>query len=51
MQNLRCPKCGEVFGLDEAGYDRIVKQVRDKEFEKDRKEKGCEYANLGCHIE
>ncbi len=35
MQEIRCPKCGEVFQVDESGYDQIVKQVRDKEFEKE----------------
>ena len=32
MQEIRCPHCGEVFQVDEAGYAAIVKQVRDKEF-------------------
>ena len=32
MQQIKCPKCGEVFRIDEAGYAAIVKQVRDKEF-------------------
>lgn len=35
MQQIRCPKCGEVFQVDEAGYAQIVQQVRDKEFEKE----------------
>ncbi len=35
MQEIRCPKCGEIFQVDEAGYDRIAKQVRDKEFEQE----------------
>lgn len=41
MQELKCPKCGEVFQVDENGYDQIVHQVRDKEFikELDRREK------------
>lgn len=41
MQELKCPKCGEVFQVDETGYDQIVHQVRDKEFikELDRREK------------
>ena len=33
MQEIKCPKCGEVFQVDESGYAAIVKQVRDKEFE------------------
>ena len=32
MQEIKCPRCGEVFQIDEAGYAAIVKQVRDKEF-------------------
>ena len=32
MQQIKCPKCGEVFRIDEDGYAAIVKQVRDKEF-------------------
>ena len=32
MNELKCPKCGEKFQIDEAGYAAILKQVRDKEF-------------------
>ncbi len=32
MQQIKCPKCGEAFQIDEAGYAAIVKQVRDREF-------------------
>ena len=39
MQEIKCPKCGEVFQIDEAGYAAIVKQVRDKEFQKDLKDR------------
>lgn len=35
MQEIRCPKCNEVFQVDESGYSQIVQQVRDKEFEKE----------------
>ena len=35
MHEIRCPRCGEVFQVDESGYTAIVKQVRDSEFEKD----------------
>lgn len=37
MQELKCPNCGEVFTVDESSYATIVKQVRDKEFEKEIK--------------
>jgi len=36
---IKCPKCGEVFTVDEAGYAAIVKQVRDKEFNKELKDR------------
>lgn len=35
MQEIKCPKCGEVFQVEEASYAAIVKQVRDKEFGKE----------------
>lgn len=35
MNELQCPKCGEKFQIDEAGYAAILKQVRDKEFSKE----------------
>lgn len=35
MQEIKCPKCGEIFQVDESGYAAIVKQVRDNEFEKE----------------
>ena len=41
MKEIKCPKCGEVFQVDESGYAQIVQQVRDAEFSKelDRREK------------
>ena len=35
MQEIKCPKCGEVFQVDDSGYAAIVKQVRDREFSKE----------------
>ena len=35
MQELKCPNCGKFFQIDESGYDQIIKQVRDSEFEKE----------------
>lgn len=32
MNEIKCPKCGGVFTIDEASYASIVKQVRDNEF-------------------
>ena len=37
MQELKCPKCGEVFHVDEQGYAQLVSQIRNKEFEKELK--------------
>ncbi len=37
MQEIKCPKCGEVFLVDESGYAQIVQQIRDKEFDKELK--------------
>ena len=33
MNDIKCPKCNEVFKVDQAGYADILKQVRDQEFE------------------
>lgn len=35
MPEIKCPKCGEVFQVDETGYSQIAQQVRDKEFVKE----------------
>ena len=35
MAEIKCPKCGEVFQVEEAGYAAIVGQVRNAEFEKE----------------
>ena len=35
MNEIKCPKCGTAFKIDEAGYADIQKQIRDKEFTKD----------------
>ena len=43
MQEIKCPKCGEVFQVDETGYAAIVKQVRDKEFNKEIQERLAQF--------
>ena len=43
MQEIKCPKCGEVFQVDESGYAAIVKQVRDKEFGKEIRERETQF--------
>lgn len=42
MQEIKCPKCGEIFQVDETGYASIVKQVRDREFQKEISERECQ---------
>lgn len=39
MQEIKCPKCGEVFTVDEAGYAAIVSQIKNKEFTKELDER------------
>lgn len=43
MHEIKCPKCGEVFQVDEVGYAAIVKQVRDKEFQREIKERESQF--------
>ncbi|MBR4177815.1 MAG: DUF2130 domain-containing protein [Bacilli bacterium] len=33
MNEIKCPKCGTVFQINETDYESIAKQIRDKEFE------------------
>ena len=44
LNQIKCPKCGEVFTIDESNYESIVKQVRDHQFEEEikRREKDFE---------
>lgn len=35
MNEIKCPHCGEMFTIDEAGFAAILKQVRDAEFDKE----------------
>ena len=35
MNEIKCPRCGEIFTIDEAGFAAILKQVRDAEFDKE----------------
>lgn len=37
MNEIKCPNCGTVFQINETDYDKVVKQIRDKEFEKELK--------------
>lgn len=35
MNEIKCPKCKEVFKVDEAGFADILKQVRDNKFDEE----------------
>ena len=39
MNEIKCPKCGTMFKIDETDYASILKQVRDTEFEKQIQER------------
>lgn len=39
MKEIKCPNCGMSIKIDDAGYAAILKQVKDKAFEKEMKEK------------
>lgn len=49
-REIKCPKCGAVFQVDEASYAQIVKQVRDDEFARDltEREKSFEREKLAA---
>ena len=47
MNEIRCPKCGEVFKVDESNYAAIVQQVRDSEFKRDVEEQAALPASGG----
>jgi hypothetical protein len=34
VNEIKCPHCGKTFKVDEAGYADILKQVRDRDFER-----------------
>ena len=36
---IKCPHCKKVFRVDETEFSSIVKQVRDKEFERELRER------------
>lgn len=39
MAEIKCPKCGEVFSVDESDYNEIVKQIKDKTFKEELHER------------
>lgn len=44
MPEIKCPKCGEVFTVDESGYAAIISQVRNAEFHKELHEREAQLA-------
>jgi len=55
MAEIKCPHCGEVFQIDESGYQKLLQEVRTSEFEKElgiRQEqlKELEEKNLAFHL-
>lgn len=44
MEEIKCPKCGEIFNVDDSGYSAIVKQVRDKEFSQELRNRETQFA-------
>jgi len=43
MKEIKCPNCKKVFQIDESDYNKVVKQIRDEEFEKELELKEAEY--------
>ena len=39
MAEIKCPKCGEVFSVDESDYNAIVKQIKDEVFKQELSER------------
>ena len=39
MNEIICPHCSKAFKVDESGYSEILKQVHNKEFEKQLKDR------------
>ena len=35
MNKIKCPKCGEIFTVDETDYNHILKQIKNHEFNKE----------------
>lgn len=39
MSEIKCPHCGKVFQIDESAYAKILKQIKDAEFDKEIKKR------------
>ena len=46
MKELKCPKCGTMFTVDEADFNSIVSQVRNQEFAAEVKKREQEIRDL-----
>ena len=45
MHEIKCPKCGEVFQVDESGYAELLSQVRNEAFEEELHKRAMELEN------
>lgn len=43
MNEIKCPKCGTMFQINETDYETIVRQIRNKEFEKEISDRENQY--------
>ena len=44
MPEIKCPHCGQVFQVDESGYESIVSQVRTAEFNRELQSRAAQLA-------
>ncbi|MBO5908079.1 MAG: DUF2130 domain-containing protein [Clostridia bacterium] len=35
MNEIKCPRCGEIFAIDESGYNDLLRSVKNEEFERE----------------
>lgn len=45
MNEIKCPKCGTAFKIDESGYAEIQRQIRNQEFRRDLDERTRSFEN------
>lgn len=45
MNEIKCPKCGSMFKIDEQNYNSILKQIRDQEFYSELKNREQQFEN------
>ena len=43
MNEIKCPKCGTMFQINETDYETIVRQIRNKEYEKEINDRENQY--------